>query len=534
MKRAWFPILLCLVFIVAYEALVVRPYYSRQAKQNPPATEGPAKEGSEKLESAAPVANNVAAIPAPPSNSGWVDVRQMSLPNAVGVKLGLSGRIGDAEFLNYLEREQVSKQPVRTLKSGAAWSSNNPSVSRCLSLMKWSAEDGGGELVQSASTEDGECRVGFTQNSQNPQVLSVSLFLKGFLGAEGQIFFSAQDGLGEGPTQDHNYASYKIDGSHKSARDGSLKELVRKQGKVDWFVWGDRYFSFAILPRGKLNPNVFYSAAEGKDKEILFGFDYPLLPIVAQGARFELDVFFGMRDSKVLSAVQADLEEAVDYGFFGFVAKALHWLLLKINLVFGNFGVSIVVLTLLVRIVFWPLNKKVYVSGLKMKQLAPEMEKLKAKYGSDKSKAADMNRELLGLYKKHSVNPLGSCFPLLLQMPIFIGLYGALNHAIDLYQAPFFGWIMDLSSKDPYYVFPILWTLSLLAYLKINPQAMQSNPNMPDMTWVFVAMNIFFGFLSKDWPAGLTLYLFVSNLVGISQQLVMQRAIKLEPLREGA
>jgi YidC/Oxa1 family membrane protein insertase len=146
-----------------------------------------------------------------------------------------------------------------------------------------------------------------------------------------------------------------------------------------------------------------------------------------------------------------------------------------------------------------------------------------------------MNMETLALYKKHKVNPVGSCFPLLLQMPIFFGLYGALNHSLDLFQAPFFMWITDLSSRDPFFVFPALWTISLVAYVFLNPMPQNNQQGMPDMKWIMISMNIFFGYLSKDWPAGLTLYLFVSNLVGITQQMVMQRATKkLQPIQEGA
>jgi YidC/Oxa1 family membrane protein insertase len=182
---------------------------------------------------------------------------------------------------------------------------------------------------------------------------------------------------------------------------------------------------------------------------------------------------------------------------------------------------------------FWPLNKKVFASGQRMKQVQPEVEKIKLKYGNDKSKAQEMQLEIWNVYKKNNVNPMGSCLPLLLQMPIFFALYGALNHSLDLYQAPFVGWITDLSSPDSFYIFPILWTLSLLSYFKINPRQ-PTQPGAPDMKWIMIGMNIFIGYLSKDWPSGLTLYLFVSNLVGILQQVMMLRSgKKLLPVQEG-
>jgi YidC/Oxa1 family membrane protein insertase len=176
---------------------------------------------------------------------------------------------------------------------------------------------------------------------------------------------------------------------------------------------------------------------------------------------------------------------------------------------------------------------QVFLSGLKMKALQPQIEQLKSKYGTDKSKSDQMNRELIDLYRTNKVNPAGSCLPMLLQLPIFIGLYSALSHSIDLYQSPFYGWITDLSWKDPYYVFPALWTASLLVYVWINPQQPQQ-PGMPDMKWIMIGMNVFFGWLSKDWPAGLTLYLFISNLLGILQQLMLKRGQQLKIVQEGA
>ena len=222
----------------------------------------------------------------------------------------------------------------------------------------------------------------------------------------------------------------------------------------------------------------------------------------------------------------------MELGYFATIARALIFALNLINKAVGNYGFSIIALTLIVRLLFWPLNKKVFESGRRMKELAPEMERIKAKYGDDKSKANEMNLEIMGLYKKHGVNPMGSCLPMLLQLPIWFGLYQALNHSLALYQAPFALWIHDLSAPDPYFVFPVLWTISLMGYMYVNPQPTQ--PGQPDMRWMMYGMNAVIGYMSHAWPSGLTIYLFVSNLVGITQQLVMQRAgKKLQPIQEG-
>ena len=326
-----------------------------------------------------------------------------------------------------------------------------------------------------------------------------------------------------------------VNDSKKSYRNGDLKKPTLVEGKIGWLAWGDRYFVSALVQQGSWNPFVAFRGLGGTEKEpnILHGFTFPFNG-EATSAEYSLGVYFGTRDGDILEKIKPELSGAVDLGFFGFIARILLSALSAINKLFGNFGLSIIVLTLLVRLMFWPLNKKVYESGAKMKALQPEIEKLKAKYGTDKAKAQEMNVQLWNLYRQNKVNPLGSCLPLLLQMPIFFALYGALNHSLDLYQAPFAFWIQDLSSKDPFFVLPVLWTLSLLAYTKINP-SQPTQPGAPDMKWIMIAMNLFIGFLSAEWPAGLTLYLFVSNVVGISQQVFMQReSRKLQPVQEGA
>jgi len=181
------------------------------------------------------------------------------------------------------------------------------------------------------------------------------------------------------------------------------------------------------------------------------------------------------------------------------------------------------------------LNKKVFASGQKMKDLQPKIEALRKKYGDDKSKMGQLNQEMMALYKTEKVNPAGSCLPLLLQMPIFIGLYGSLSNSIDLYQAPFLLWIEDLSSPDKYYVLPALWTLSMLAMMKYTPQPTQQQPGMPDMKKVMFVMYIVFGFMAKDWPSGLCLYLVVSSVAGTLQQMFFRRDHStLETVQEGA
>ena len=438
-----------------------------------------------------------------------------------------NGVFADAEFVNYKERG--SQDTVVLAHEGWAWTSTDASLAACLVGLKQEGES----LVFRNSVTQGTCSVSFETISQTPGLVKSALTLTGFDGAKGFVEYRSEGNFATGPTQmDHRYLGYLLDDSRHFVRDTDLRESSVKSGKLTWLVWGDRYFGVHLLPRGDFNPNVIYGAVGDVKEHVYFGLQYPI--VIKNGApvRYDFDLYIGTRSPESVTVVDTSLLQSIDFGFFGVVARSMLWLLKTIHSVVGNYGLAIIFLTILVRLAFWPLNRKVFQSGERMKALAPEMERIKKKYGTDKSKAGEMNAEVMGLYKKHGVNPLGSCLPMLFQIPVFLGLWSALSHSIELYQTSFL-WMPDLSSRDPYYIFPALWTVTLLVMTKLNPQQ-ASQPGMPDMKWIMIVMNVVFGFMSKDWAGGLTLYLFVSNLVGISQQWMYQRASKLQPKREGA
>ncbi len=559
MKRNWFVIGAIFVFIIAYEVYVIRPYNDKlTALQKQTTTTGSATNAA--TDKNAVVASKQSVSNENKAAAGSVPVAQqstLSSSEAQAASLNLDGaktiqltkertlsvfsrgEIGRAILTDYSQRETKEKKPIIVVPNAYRWTSTQSTVQDCFSqLQAANMADPLTEKFSAQSAAGGLCQLSYSKSTAVPGLISVEMKLSGFDVAQlGHIEFSTRDDIGHGTDQDLKSFVYKVDGSSKWYRGKeNLKPHDVPKGTIDFVAWGDKYFASVLLPKGQLNPDVWSQPVVGSEELVTHGVRYPLFAQAkeASGITYAFDIYFGPRDPELLAQIKPGLDEAVDLGWFASVSKAMLWCLKKLYTVFGNYGVAIIVLTLLVRLLFWPLNKKVYVSGLKMKAIQPEIEKLKAKYGDDKSKMADMNKELMGLYKTHQVNPLGSCLPLLLQMPIFIGLYGALGHSLDLYQAPFMGWVHDLSSKDPFYVFPILWTLSLFAYAKVNP-AMSGppQPGMPDMRMVNYGMNLLFGFLSKDWPAGLTLYLFVSNLVGIVQQVVLQRAVKLQPAKEG-
>ncbi len=220
-----------------------------------------------------------------------------------------------------------------------------------------------------------------------------------------------------------------------------------------------------------------------------------------------------------LAALGNNLELSVDFGFFAILAIPILRGLQFFYDYFPNYGVAIIFLTLIIRLITFPLQFKSFKSMKKMQVIGPELQKLKQKYAKDPQR---MQKETVELFRKTGANPLGGCFPLLLQMPIFFAFYQVLASAVELVQAPFILWITDLSEKDPYYILPVLMGLAMLGQTKLNPSSVTMDSTQQK---IMLIMPIVFTFIMKDFPAGLNLYIFVSTLFGIVQQLVVYKAI---------
>ncbi len=212
-----------------------------------------------------------------------------------------------------------------------------------------------------------------------------------------------------------------------------------------------------------------------------------------------------------------------DYGWSSFIANPLHDLLSLIHGVVGNWGVAIIILTLIVRGLMYPLTKAQYTSMAKMRMLQPKLQALRESCGDDRQR---MSQEMMTLYKKEQINPLGGCLPLLLQMPIFIALYTVLNLSTELRNAPFFGWIQNLSAQDPYYVLPILMGISMFFIQKNSPSTVTDPMQQKIMTFMPVIFTVFFLF----FPAGLVLYWLTSNIVTLIQQTIIFRQLEAQGL----
>lgn len=231
-------------------------------------------------------------------------------------------------------------------------------------------------------------------------------------------------------------------------------------------------------------------------------------------------LFSGPQTKHDLIATAPGLEYTVDYGWLTMIATPLFWLLSKIHALVGNWGVAIILLTVLLKAAFFKLSASGYRSMAQMRELAPRLQSMKEKFGDDRQK---MQTAMMELYKTEKINPLGGCFPILIQIPVFIALYWVLLGSVELRHAPFFGWIKDLSAIDPYYVLPVLMGASMLVQTKLNP--VPTDPMQAKiMTWMPVIFSVFFFF----FPAGLVLYWLVNNVLSIAQQWHINKMIHAE------
>lgn len=229
--------------------------------------------------------------------------------------------------------------------------------------------------------------------------------------------------------------------------------------------------------------------------------------------------YFGPRDLDILQQVGYELDEAVDFGFFGIIARPLLSVLKFFYSYVGNWGIAIILLTCIIKLLFWPLTQKSYKSMKSMQSLQPEMQKLREKYKNNKEQ---LNKEIMALYRTNRVNPMGGCLPMIVQIPVFFALYKVLLGTIALRHAPFVFWIQDLSVKDPYYITPIIMGATMFIQQRMTPSTMD-----PVQAKVFMFMPIIFTFMFLNFPSGLVLYWMVNNLLTILQQWQVNRTPKL-------
>jgi len=277
-------------------------------------------------------------------------------------------------------------------------------------------------------------------------------------------------------------------------------------------------------------PNAKFTAAFDRyQTSLLYRFEKPInvsyittpeenaLIFVQGEQQMTLHGYIGPKEYNVLAKINPELTEAIEYGWFTFISKPLFAILHWLDNHIGNWGWSIILLTLLIKLLLFPLSFKGMMSMQKLKDLAPKMKEIKEKYKDDSQK---MNMKMMELYKKHGANPMGGCLPMILQIPVFFALYRVFLNAVELQGAPWALWITDLSQKDPYFVLPILMGVSMWFQQRITPNTMTDPMQQKIFQWLPAVMTVFF----VTFPAGLVLYWLVNNLFTIGQQYVINNA----------
>ena len=297
----------------------------------------------------------------------------------------------------------------------------------------------------------------------------------------------------------------------------SGKAKFAKKATDGWTALVQHYFVGAWLPQAgvereffarKVSPDLYSSGV--------------ILPVgtVAPGqtGTVSAKLYAGPQEQDKLASVAQGLDLVVDYGWLTVIAAPLFWVLSWIHGVVGNWGWAIILVTVAIKLLFFPLSAASYKSMAKMRVLGPRMQRLKELYGDDKVK---LQQEMMEMYKREKINPLGGCLPILVQIPVFISLYWVLLGSVEMRHAPWLGWIQDLSAQDPYYILPVLMGISMFVQTKLNP-----TPPDPIQAKVMLIMPLVFSVMFLWFPSGLVLYWVVNNVLSIAQQWQITRMIE--------
>ena len=284
-----------------------------------------------------------------------------------------------------------------------------------------------------------------------------------------------------------------------------------------WMGMVQHYFVSALLPPEKTERE--YYTRRLAEQYYSAGVILPV-PVIAPGGtgKTAVRLYAGPEEQEKLKAVAAGLDLVVDYGWLTVIAAPLFWVLHLFYTWLGNWGLAIIALTIAIKLIFFPLSAASYKSMARMKQVTPRLTKLREQYGDDRVK---LNQAMMELYKQEKINPLGGCLPIAVQIPVFISLYWVLLASVELRQAPFYGWVKDLSAVDPFYILPALMMGSMIIQTRMSP-----TPPDPVQAKVMQIMPIAFGVMFFFFPAGLVLYWLVNNILSIAQQWQITRMME--------
>ena len=313
-------------------------------------------------------------------------------------------------------------------------------------------------------------------------------------------------------------ALWTKDEPYRKVSMGDMDESnLRESVQGGWIAWLQHYFVTAWIPQAD-DTNQVQTRKDSQGNYII-GFTGPAVTVPA-GAQGETGatLYAGPKSQDKLEELSPGLRLTVDYGILWFIAQPIFWLLENIHALLGNWGWSIIVLTIVIKLAFFPLSAASYRSMARMRAVSPKMQALKEQHGDDRQK---MSQAMMELYKKEKINPLGGCLPILVQMPVFLALYWVLLESVEMRQAPWMFWITDLSIKDPFFILPIIMGVTMFIQQQLNP-----TPPDPMQARVMKLLPIIFTFFFLWFPAGLVLYWVVNNVLSIAQQWYITRKIE--------
>ena len=425
-----------------------------------------------------------------------------------GVFVAQSGLIG-GDFPNH--KTVMAFSGERELKPGADQ----------LSVRFESPEKNGVKLVKTYTLKRGAYTFDVKHEVVNTGTAAVSpqLYVQLVRGAttSGGSFITNPTGTFTGPavySEAHKYQKVEFSAIDKN------KAEFQKEASSGWVAMVQHYFASAwILPDGVKRENFVRKV---DDTLYAVGTIAPLQS-VAPGASqaVQATLFTGPQEEKMLERVAPGLDLVKDYGMFTILAKPLYWLLDKLHSLIGNWGWSIMALVLVIKIAFYWLQAKGYQSMAKMKAINPRVMALRERY---KDNPQQMQQEMMRIYREEKVNPIGGCFPIMIQIPVFIALYWVLLSSVEMRNAPWIGWIRDLSAPDPFFILPAVMTLTTLLQTALNP--VPPDPMQAKMMWFMpLAFSVMFFF----FPAGLVLYWITNNVLSIAQQWLINTRMGVPP-----
>jgi YidC/Oxa1 family membrane protein insertase len=535
-KRTVLAIILSFLIISAW--YYIQPKLIGEPPKTPPKTTAAAPQqppASPAADQAAPAAPPAVSAPAETVQAGAKAVRDITVETALYTARWNTrgGVLTSLKLKKYLTTKDKNAKPVELIKtpmpalliSNGNTDSNliydcpqqgTASVEGSPLLLTFTAEASPGVLVKRTYTIDPKTYViGFQasimNNTQAPIALSGGLVFNNIY----RVGEKSSSYAFEGPAllYDNHLEEFKVD---KVKEIGTYRDF---SGDVRWFGFEDKYFLQTVIEKSPTNATVTIRRTDAQHVAAVYTTGRTT---VQPGTAFTRDrlIFIGPKEIKTLKSVGYELNKALDFGFFDVIAKPLLIAMNWINTYTGSYGWTIIILTIIIKIVLYPLTLKSFKSMKELQKVQPLMKEIQQKYKDDKQK---LNQELMKLYSEHKINPMGGCLPMLLQIPILFALYKVFYQAIELRHTPFHivgTWLPDLSAMDPYYITPVLMGASQFVMQKMTPTA-----GDPMQQKILLIMPVIFTFMFLSFPSGLVIYWLVSNVLSIAQQAYINRKL---------